>query len=327
MPETVLKKYSRRYLSPMAQLWYENGFHKGADKTAIEKHLRWKYREGASEVWMALRSSRAVASCGVLISRGLVLGKHAARCNWGMDSLSDRTVQRDPASWFVFPMVFRRSFASVNVPRSLCICFPQPHVRDAYLASGWTAYGHFEQWVCADRALGPGTVSSVRFIPVKKFSPGWDRAFRACSATYALANLKTAQYLNWRFVRRPGYPAFPFCAFRRGRPCGFGVLEVAGRGRDKELIVADYLFAHDDREGLQALLELSRRFAGRLGIPRVTLATSCAGHKTILRESGFSFGQRIDLLYHIRERAWERKLLPLAPRWLITAGDGDYRTE
>jgi hypothetical protein len=172
-------------------------------------------------------------------------------------------------------------------------------------------------WVNGVRLQSKATVE--RF---DRFDERFDELAERSAATMCIAPYKDHEYLNWKYVNRPGLGAARFQLLDEGgRLAGFCVAvhpDSSLTASIAELVVAD-----NDRAGIHALLEQMIRYLRTIGAVRVEAVASDAPYAVALQERIFRRDARIPLFLAHGNRSPNARHLNRASNWHMSLGDSE----
>ncbi|MBP7569184.1 MAG: hypothetical protein KBA95_03880 [Acidobacteria bacterium] len=279
----------------VVRLWRENlsfGF-----DPALK--YRWFYSEspcGSADVFLLLheagRDTRAVGCAGLgrrrLWHRGTPLSASLP---------ADLAVDR--AHRLLAPALMLQRAVREHATRTsqLCYAFPNSHAAPVMERAGYKRLGRFRRYVrpldagsLADARAAAGvvpwllrrgvaraarvaaglrrpvrTILGRRFRWLEDIDPGFERLWRARQAESPFVGDRTARFLRWRFLERPGVPSRLVAAYdRAGHPTAYAFLTAKEAGA---AFLADFAFSAPLELGI--LLDFISRELRREGLVRI----------------------------------------------------------
>jgi hypothetical protein len=123
-------------------------------------------------------------------------------------------------------------------------------------------------------------------VRVSRFDQEADALWKQINQDFGIATVRSAAYLNWKFVDQPhmGYEIFE--ARRRATLRGIAILRRSRHPEPGAVVLGDLISSRDDSAALGALCQFVRRRYAALGRTIVT-STSVTEYRHALRTCGF----------------------------------------
>ena len=284
-PQTYqLQAIDETMLEEITQL-YNNVFGKNVSPAFID----WKYfqtPDGDIYGTVAVRDGEIVSTHGLATRRIKVLDEEVAAVE-AVDAITDKSARRQGLFVKLSHAAYERMDEDEIV---LGFCFPNPLAGNGFLNRlGWVTPGDIPRYIkildsramvaksdnLRDWLKGAARQSVLWMLrqsgrqsswkgtvrPIERFDARFDKLWQTVSADFRIANVRTAAYLNYRYIenpRRGGYVCF--AAEKGGELIGYAVLslhDAPTRAYLLELLVRPNCEAAGDAL-LQAVTEAAR---------------------------------------------------------------------
>jgi len=330
-----IRCYKGKDLNSIAELWIEEEYFKGITLQTLKDHLRWKYSPVFTTLWVALKGSQVIGSCGI-IGRKLYGSKgQEILGQWGIDSLvkKNKSQSRDN---LVFFRVFRKALYDAfrkKVP-FLGFCFPNGTVRRTYETIGWKNCPIFKEYsleLQSDDCVQDSYPSNFGYKgiilkKISKFEAHFDKVLASISKQYSLVGERCALYLNWRYFSAPLNKYSCFISLKNNKITGFFVLKDYIAHGEHHGAIVDFLLPPRNKrlfnDATCAILEMFRM----IGVRYVHVHLTFKPYQVVLSNMGF-FSNDIAFLVFGKDEQLLKRLLAKKETWFFTAGDGDFEME
>ncbi len=154
------------------------------------------------------------------------------------------------------------------------------------------------------------------------FDERFDELAQRTAHTIGIAPYKDHNYLNWKYVNRPGLDASRFQVFdESGRLAGYCV--VVHPDSTQTASIAEIVVMDNDRAAIHALLHHSILHLSELGADRIEAVASDGPYASALHERIFRRDARIPLFLAKAERSPNASYLQRASNWHLGLGDSE----
>jgi hypothetical protein len=164
--------------------------------------------------------------------------------------------------------------------------------------------------------------------PVMRFGPSHDRLWERVRSAYAVAVVRDASYLNWKYVEQPGQSFTRLEVIGDGDVMAVIVISVAEPDRayrSRRAILTDIVVRPDHDQHVWAALEATRQYASECGADLISL--DIINPALVQRALAFGFARRDPsrvLLIATEDPPSAAGRLALdGDNWLVTRGDSD----
>jgi hypothetical protein len=174
----------------------------------------------------------------------------------------------------------------------------------------------------ANWANGQRLHVDARVEEFQRFDERFDELAKRSAATIGIAPYKSHEYLNWKYVDRPGLGASRFQILdASGRLAGYCV--VVHPDSTLTASIAEVVVVDNDRGTIHALLEGAIRHLRSLGADRIEAVASDGPYARALHERIFRRDARIPLFLAKTERSPNAAYLARASHWHLGLGDSE----
>lgn len=164
--------------------------------------------------------------------------------------------------------------------------------------------------------------TKARVEQFHRFDERFDELAQRSAATMGIAPHKSQEYLNWKYVDRPGLGASHFQVFDESdRLAGYCVVVHPDASRTAS--IAELVVVDNDRAGIHALLARSISHLRELGTDRIEAVASDGPYARALAERIFRRDMRIPLFLAKTERSPNAAHLKQASNWHLGLGDSE----
>jgi hypothetical protein len=155
-----------------------------------------------------------------------------------------------------------------------------------------------------------------------RFDERFDDLAERTAASIGIAPYKSHEYLNWKYVNRPGLGASRFQVFdESGRLAGYCV--VVHPDSTLTASIAELVVVDNDPAGIHALLHRAISHLRELGSDRIEAVASDGPYARALHERIFRRDARIPLFIAKAERSPNAAYLQRASNWHLGLGDSE----
>jgi len=173
------------------------------------------------------------------------------------------------------------------------------------------------------RTSGLDGDSSVKVSEIDRFDQDVDRFWERIAATYPLAQERTAEFLNWRFVACPDLSYRRYVARRVGDLVGILVVRECEAVEFRTGIIAEVLVAQGDMRALRAMVQHAIAAFGDQ-VAAVECGTSIAEMRTELRRLGFVQVRTHSPTVVCQDGRLREYVVKHPTSWLMSKADHDW---
>ncbi len=352
MPDYRVIPYSADRLPDVEALWRE---HVNDDEAVASRRRYFQWlternpsRFGTSPYYLLMDGSRVIGMHGHMPQQFSVNGSTQRFCLAHDDLLAAECRGKG------LGMVMLNGVAEQNNTFAGALWHNAPN-RKLYAKCGWTDLSKLKSWVLivdpkrnlearlgrspSTRALSvivrkllamrsawsrAGRSAAYRVEEIARFDAAFDALFDRAAGALAIAAVRNAAYLNWKFVEKPDNRYRRFCAFDSSDVLRAYV--VVSGGEQGEEPIGTILDLLGDPAHPQALDVVVRRGLDWLQSQRV-VEVSCVGSDRALSCLGrFGFRQRTSetgFMFRHWESVFDKEFVSNIDNWYITGSDAD----
>lgn len=188
--------------------------------------MDWQYREnpaGPARTWLAKAGTKIAGTCSATPYRVRVKGK--IKTGWRMQDLLVEPDYRGLGIHHTFSRLSHEFLMKSKYPFNFA--FPNERSYPGFVRTGWQAVFRIPLWIRANLNGVQGKTNAVAII---SFDKNTDRIWKAYVNRIDYAVERSADYLNWRYLKNPKSKYFPY------------VLE---EGKDKLVLIMKYYDRED----------------------------------------------------------------------------------
>lgn len=164
--------------------------------------------------------------------------------------------------------------------------------------------------------------SKARVESFDRFDERFDELAERSAPNLGIAPYKDQQYLNWKYVDRPGLGASRFQLLdENGRLAGFSV--VVHPDSTRTASIAELVVADNDRAAIHALLDKTISHLRNVGADRIEAVASDGPYAAALHERIFRRDARIPLFLAKAGRSPQSDFLNRPSNWHMSLGDSE----
>ena len=175
------------------------------------------------------------------------------------------------------------------------------------------------------RDFVPAPGSDLHVDRIESFDDRFDDLWAKASSSLTVAVVRDKEYLNWRYVDKPGREYVILAASRGRQLAGYAVLKPVKSARGHGYIV-DLFTVPSDEPAAQALVSSAMRYFRREGIALASCWTleNCP-HYQVLKKAGFLRRKTFTPLgARLNTGAVSQSTLSDAGNWFYAMGDNDW---
>jgi len=169
-----------------------------------------------------------------------------------------------------------------------------------------------------------GRSTAYRVTEVNRFDAAFDGLFERAARSLPIVVVRNADYLNWKFVDKPGNSYRRFAALdSSGAPRAYVVVSGGDRNTESTGRVLDLLGDPDHPEALDAVVRRGLEWLRSQGIAEVSCVGSARALSCLTR---FGFRQRpseTGFMFIHWESVFDKDFVSNIDNWYITGSDAD----